>query len=46
MLAAGGRYSTRIYYAFFRLASRGGHAKTVQALIEAGANVNLRNQVA
>ena len=27
------------------LAARGGHAKTVHALIEAGANVNLRNQV-
>ena len=29
------------------LAARGGHAKAVQALIEAGANahVNLRNQV-
>ena len=27
------------------LAVRGGHAKTVQVLIEAGANVNLRNQV-
>ena len=28
------------------LAARGGHAKAVQVLIEAGANVNLRNQVA
>ena len=28
------------------LAAQGGHAKTVQVLIEAGANVNLRNQVA
>ena len=27
------------------LAVRGGHAKTAQVLIEAGANVNLRNQV-
>ena len=46
MLAACGRYSTRIFYAFFMLAARGEHAKIVQALIEAGANVNLRSQVA